>query len=78
MFCYISTKNEKCNFLKSLFMASVSFISEQPSYNYTIGQRRPTEYNDNQHYIDIAYKNFWLIFIFLHFFAQSIGLQLGK
>ena len=28
----MSTKNENFNFLKSLFMASVSFISEQPSY----------------------------------------------
>ena len=26
------TKNENCNFLKSLFMASDLFISEQPSY----------------------------------------------
>ena len=32
MLCYISTKNENCNFLKILFMASVSLISEQPSY----------------------------------------------
>ena len=33
MLCYISTKNEKCNFLKSLLITSVSFISEQPSYD---------------------------------------------
>ena len=34
MLCYISTKNVQCNLFKSLFTASVSIISEQPSYFY--------------------------------------------
>ena len=30
MLCYLSIKNEMCNFFKNLFTAGVSIISEQP------------------------------------------------
>ena len=32
MLCYQTTKNKTCNFCKGLFTASVSIISEQPSF----------------------------------------------
>ena len=32
MLCFIPTKNKICYIFQSLFKASVSFISEQPSY----------------------------------------------
>ena len=34
MLCFLTTKNKIYNIFQSLFKASVSFISEQPSYVY--------------------------------------------
>ena len=45
MLCYRATKNKTCNFFKSSFTASVSIISEQPSYKDTYVNMQDNDVN---------------------------------